>query len=187
MSRTGLDFALTRTGITVHERLVLVALCYKLSDRLGDYTITTSIDSLANLLEICPERIKKTLLSLQKKGLIAKTIIRRWSSVRNTTSFKYKITIAVVNPYIEDRMLERADRETQHKINLFDQLLAIYPVEENRDRAWKVFAALNPDEKLFFEIVNDLYGRIRGELPPLSGLQLSSYLSRKMWVKHSAH
>ncbi len=177
MSRTGIDFALTRTGITPHERLVLVSLCYKLTDRLGDYSITASVDSLAALLEMADSRVKACLAALELKGHVSKVVTRKLGKV------KYKITIHVVNPYIEEQVLLAKDVAVQHRINLFEQLLAIYPIEENRDKAWKVFAALDPDEKLFFEMVNDIYGRISGGLPPLSGMQLSSYLERKLWVK----
>lgn len=175
MSRIGLDFAFTRTGLTVNERLVLVALCYKLPDHQRGSAVVSTVDSLVNLLEIHGNRIKSAIRGLEKGGHLSRRITRRGGKA------KILFTINLVNPYIEESELREADRAMQYKVDLFQEIMKFYPVFEGRSDAWKAFIKLEPDDKMFLAIADDIQKRLTGEKPSLRGLHLSTYFVRRLW------
>lgn len=175
MSRIGLDFAFTRTGLTVNERLVLVALCYKLPDHQRGNIVVSTVDSLVNLLEIHGNRIKSAIRGLEKGGHLSRRVTRKGGKT------KIRFEINLVNPYIEEASLIEADRAMQYKVDLFQEIMRFYPVYEGRSDAWKAFLALNPTDKMFLAIADDIQKRLTGAKPPIGNLHLSTYFVRRLW------
>lgn len=175
MSQLGLDYAFTRSELKIHERMVLVALCYKLSDHQRNHTVVSSVGSMAALLEMSCTRIRSAIRGLEKGGYLSKR------STGGKTKEQYRFTINVINPYVEASELKAADRKTFYRIELFEQILLFYPVTTGRSEAWKAFVKLDPDEKMFFAISADMQKRLDGSKPSVKGMHLSTYFTRRLW------
>lgn len=174
MSQMGLDYAFTRTGITANERLLLAALCHKLPDHQRRYTVISSVAALATLLEMRVDTVKRSLRSLKEAGHLS------WKAARNGSK-KVQFTINIVNPYIEEAAIKRGDRELLFKVDLFEQIMHCYPVFEGRNEAWKAFVKLEPTDRMFFDIVDDLEKRLTGAKPAIGNMHLSTYFTRRLW------
>jgi len=102
-------------------------------------------------------------------------------STGGKTKEQYRFTVNVINPYVEASELKAADRKTFYRIELFEQILLFYPVQDGRKEAWQAFVKLDPDEKMFFAISADMQQRLDGSKPSVRNLHLANYFRRRLW------
>jgi hypothetical protein len=182
MSAVGVSFALTRSGLTVTERLVLVALCHKLRDNQRVYKLITSMNALVKLLELPEKELTKSLNALRKKEIIA------WKSIVHQNKTKTEVLINVIDPFVEDHQQLVADKKLELVMDMFNnQFWKSYPRNTmGRENAWKAFSALPMTEDLFFKIMEDLANRLEGEWSSGAISQIptaNQYITGRLWEK----
>ena len=183
MSAEGIDFALTRSGLTVEERLVLMLICHKLRDNSRMYKMVTSLNALTQMLEMTDYRCRKALSGLREKGMI------NWRAIEVRGKPKTEVIVNVVDPFLEDKQIVLADNKTALELDMFNNhFWPSYPRHVGREQAWQAWQKLIMTEDLFFKIMEDLAYRLEHEWSSRSASVVPTplkYISARIWDKPS--
>lgn len=179
MSTDGINFAMTRSGLSPSERLVLVALCHKLPEnKPKDKVVLTTFAALVRLLEMQDATCRHALAELRKRELIDWKVIVSPAGKKQT-----EVTINLVDPFIEDQRQRLADNKMDLQLDMFTQnFWPSYPKKTSREAAWRAWLAQNIDDSAFFRIMEDMAHRLASEWIVLSAIPAASvYLKSRCW------
>lgn len=169
------DFALSRSGLTASEKLVLVAICRKLGTKKAGEAIRISPKDMCDLLEMPEATMKIALRELKNHNLIS------WEKVFHKGRAMLSMVVHVVHPEEEEARLRRDDKQLSLSLHRFGLLFGLHPRALHKEECWALYSALNADENLYFKILNDMELRIVGEwngsVPPT----FAEYLEAKPW------